>query len=87
MFAFGSSWFLVSLLTRNDREALEAVGQIMAVGFLVELAQCVLYSHGRVFEWWDIRDDAVGIAVAFLAVHLARLVRRRLLPQSGSVDR
>jgi hypothetical protein len=87
MFAFGSSWFLVSLLTRNDREALEAVGQIMAVGFLVELAQCVLYSHGRVFEWWDIRDDAIGIAVAFLAVHLARLVRRRLLPQSGSVDR
>jgi hypothetical protein len=76
MFAFGSSWFLVSLLARNSREALEGVGEIMAVGFLVELAQDVLYSHGRVFEWWDIRDDAIGIAVAFVLVLLASRGRR-----------
>jgi hypothetical protein len=79
IFAFGSRWLLVSLLARNNREALEAVGEIMAVGFLVELAQCVIYSNGRVFEWWDIRDDAIGIAVAFLAVQLIRRVRRSLL--------
>jgi hypothetical protein len=86
MFAFGSSWVLVSLLARNNREELEAAGEIMTVGFLVELAQYVLYSHGRVFEWWDIRDDAMGIAVTFLAVHLIRWARRRLLPQSSRVD-
>jgi hypothetical protein len=79
MFAFGSSWFLVSLLTRNTREALEGVGEVMAVGFLVELAQYVLYSHGHVFEWWDIRDDAIGIAVAFVAVSLVSPGRRSLL--------
>ena len=76
MFAFGSSWFLVSLLTRNNREALEAVGEIMAVGVLVELAQDALYSQGRVFEWWDIRDDAIGIALAFVAVSLVGRGRR-----------
>ena len=81
MFAFGSSWLLVSLLACNHREALEAVGEIMAVGFLVELAQYVLYSHGRVFEWWDIRDDAIGIAVAVCFI----LLLRRLVQQGRPV--
>ena len=78
MFAFGSSWFLVSLLAFNNREALEAAGEILAVGFLVELTQFVVYSHGHMFEWWDIRDDAIGIAVTLLAVQLVRRGRRLL---------
>ena len=37
VFTFGSSCFLVSLLARNNREALEAAGEMLAVGFLAEL--------------------------------------------------
>ena len=76
IFAFGSSWFLVSLLARNNREELEAAGEILVVGFLVELTQCVVYSNGHVFEWWDIRDDAIGISAAFLVVQMVRQGRR-----------
>jgi hypothetical protein len=70
VFAFGSSCLLVSLLARNNREELQAAGEMLAVGFLAELGQYVAYSHGKVFEWWDIRDDAIGITVAFFAAHL-----------------
>ncbi len=86
MFAFGSSWFFVTVLTRNKWEALGAAGEIMAVGFLVELTQYVAYSHGHVFEWWDIRDDAIGIVVVCLVVQLVRRGRRLLL-QSSRVER
>ena len=44
--------------------------EILAVGFLVELGQYVVYFHSKVFEWWDIRDDAIGITVAFIVVQL-----------------
>ena len=69
-FAFGTSCFLVSLLARNRREEFQAAGEALALGFFVELAQDIVYAHGRVLEWWDIRDDAIGITVAFLAIQL-----------------
>jgi hypothetical protein len=46
----------------------------MAVGCIVELTQYFLYPHRHVFEWWDVRDDAIGIAVAFLFVQIASRV-------------
>jgi hypothetical protein len=78
--AFGSSCLLASLLARNNREQVEVAGEILGVGFLVELGQCVVYFHGHVFEWWDIRDDAIGITVAFLAGQLIYR-SRHLLPR------
>lgn len=80
LLAFGSSYFLLSLLAWNRREELETAGEVLAVGCLVELAQDVMYSHGEFFEWWDVRDDAIGIAVAFLAIQLMR----RITPPLGS---
>ena len=74
--AFGSAWLLVSFLTVSNREALLAAGEVLAVGFLIELAQDIVYSHGKTFEWWDIRDDALGIGAVFATVLLARWVRR-----------
>jgi hypothetical protein len=70
VFAFGSSCFLLTLLAMNRREQLQAAGEVLLVGCLVELAQDVMYSHGKIFEWWDVRDDAIGIALAFLAIQL-----------------
>jgi hypothetical protein len=69
-FAFGSSFFLLSLLATGSREELEAAGEVMAIGCIVELAQYLISDHRYIFEWWDVRDDAIGIAVVFLLVQI-----------------
>jgi hypothetical protein len=74
-FAFGTSCFLVSLLACNRREEFQAAGETMAVGFLVELAQDMVYAHGRVLEWWDVRDHDIGITVVFLAIQLIHRIQ------------
>jgi hypothetical protein len=76
LFAFGSSFFLLSLLATSRREEVEAAGEVMAVGCLVELTQYFLYPYRHVFEWWDVRDDAIGIAVTFLFIQIASRVSR-----------
>jgi hypothetical protein len=71
-FAFGSSFFLLSLLAAGRREQLEAAGEVMAIGCMVELIQYFAYSHGHAaFEWWDVRDDAIGIVSTFMLVQVA----------------
>ena len=46
----------------------------MTIGCIVELIQYFVYSHRHTFEWWDVRDDAVGIAVALLLVQIANRI-------------
>jgi hypothetical protein len=77
--AFGSSFLVLSLLATGRREQSEAGGDVLAIGCIVEVIQYFVYSHRQVFEWWDVRDDAIGIAVAFLLVQIASLVARRSL--------
>jgi hypothetical protein len=74
-FAFGSSFLVLSLLTMRTREELEAAAEIMLIGCVVELAQYFVYSHRHVFEWWDVRDDAVGIVAAFVLLQIARRIK------------
>jgi hypothetical protein len=86
---FGSARFLVSLLAWNRREESQAAGEVSAIGCLVELTQDIFYSHGNLFEWWDVRDDAIGIALAFVTIQLIHrtcqaAVFRRKAPASYS---
>lgn len=67
---FGSICFLASLASRNRREALQTGAEVLAVACAVELAQDFFYMQGNVFEWWDVRDDALGIVVAFAVIQL-----------------
>jgi hypothetical protein len=67
---FGSTCLLVSLLAWNRREELQAAGEVLVIGCLIELAQDIVYLHGNLFEWWDVRDDAIGIALAFITIRL-----------------
>jgi hypothetical protein len=76
---------LVSLLACDRREELQAAGETMAVGILVELAQDIVYAHGRALEWWDIRDDAIGITVAFVAIQLIHRIHAQRLRVVTSV--
>jgi len=76
--AFGSSFLVLSLLAARRREELEAAGKLMSIACIVELSQYFIYSHRQVFEWWDVRDDAIGITVAFVLVQIARRARLAL---------
>ena len=69
---FGSTYFLVSLLALDAWDEIAAAGEVLALAGLIELAQDILYAHGKTFEWWDVRDDAIGILIAFLAVRIIR---------------
>ncbi len=46
----------------------------MTIGCIVELAQYFIYSYRYGFEWWDVRDDAIGIVVTFLLVQIVNRV-------------
>jgi hypothetical protein len=74
-FAFGSSFLVLSLLASGKGETIQAAGEAIAIGSIVEITQCVVYSHFHMFEWWDIRDDAIGISAAFLLVLIASRVK------------
>jgi hypothetical protein len=73
--AFGSSFLVLSLLATERRLQLEAAVEVMAIGCIVEVIQYFVYSHRQVFEWWDVRDDVIGISLAFLIVQIARQVK------------
>jgi len=73
--AFGSSFLVLSLLATGRREQLEAAVEIMTIGCIVEIIQFLVYSHRQVFEWWDVRDDAIGIVVGFLLLQIASRVK------------
>ncbi|MDP8989568.1 MAG: hypothetical protein M3N41_05735 [Acidobacteriota bacterium] len=74
-FAFGSSFLVLSLLGTGRREHIEAAVEVVAIGCIVEVIQYFVYSHRQMFEWWDVRDDAVGVSSAFLLVQIAVLVK------------
>jgi hypothetical protein len=41
-----------------------------------------VYSHRQVFEWWDVRDDAIGIVVGFLLLQIASRVKLAVASRS-----
>lgn len=76
--AFGSSCFFLGLLASNRRAQYRSAVEILLLAALIELAQDLIYAHGKMFEWWDLRDDAIGI---LLAVLVLRLIGAAATPQ------
>jgi hypothetical protein len=65
---FGFTALLLLIQSWNSRQyALSTVAPI-GLGLSLELAQFVIF--GGVFEWWDVRDDSIGVfaALGFFAV-------------------
>ena len=62
MFSFTASLFL--LLARSSRAEVGSVVMVMLLGAAVEFAQHWIYQF--TFEWWDVRDDSVGVLGAYL---------------------
>ena len=51
-------------------------GNSLGFALTLELLQYHIFHYHRVhqpFEWWDIRDDSVGLLLALLAVRFTRL--------------
>ena len=65
---FGATAILFLLISQTRRQEWIAVAGALGIGVAVEILQCL--SDGY-FEWWDLRDDALGILVAFFLFRLA----------------
>lgn len=77
--AFGSSFLVLSRLAGGKREELLAAVEIVGIGCAVEVVQCGQFywqAHRMAFEWWDIRDDAIGVAAALVLLWVSEAVRR-----------
>ncbi len=60
MVIFGATGLLFLLLADRPKDQVRAVGSALSLGFGIELTQFAV-GFSRVFEWWDLRDDAIGI--------------------------
>lgn len=68
LIAFGATALLFLLISNTRRQEWIAVSGAFALGLSLETLQCL--SDGY-FEWWDLRDDALGILLAFALFRMA----------------
>jgi len=73
---FGVTALLFLLPTDRPRSQALAVGAAFLLGCAIEVTQFAI-TFAPMLEWWDVRDDAIGIAGALLIF----LVCRRALPK------
>jgi hypothetical protein len=74
--AFGALALLLLPLARNRRETWLITGAIFCVACGMELLQYHVFVFRRdrlPVEWWDIRDNTVGLLLALLVVQFTRL--------------
>jgi hypothetical protein len=72
--SFGATAALYMVLARTAAGEIRAALAAMVLGLSIETLQHWIYGGGM--EWWDVRDDAIGIAVALLLVRIAARVTR-----------
>jgi hypothetical protein len=73
---FGILGLVLLPLGRSRLEKLLIAVTIFAFGFGLELLQYFVFHYSyskQPLEWWDVRDNAVGLMLALLAVGFTRL--------------
>lgn len=68
---FGIAELLLLFLVTNRRQEAYRLIAVVGLGLGLELTQHFFLS-GRYFEWWDVRDDVIGIFTALLVVDITR---------------
>jgi len=68
---FGIGELLLLFLATNRRQEASRVIGVVSLGLGLELTQYFVLS-ARYFEWWDVRDDVIGIVTALLLVDITR---------------
>lgn len=72
--AFGVPALMLLRLARSFKQRWAASLIVVCFALAIETAQHLIYGHA--FEWWDVRDDAIGLLIAVL---LNRWTRARWL--------
>ncbi|HWE50318.1 MAG TPA: hypothetical protein VG273_11035 [Bryobacteraceae bacterium] len=62
---FGATALLLLALARTGKEEWKAVGGVFCLAVAIEISQFLIY-HLAAFEWWDVREDSIGAAIALL---------------------
>ncbi len=64
--SFGAAGVMLFALSRNAKQASTAALGIFCLAVAIETSQRLLYKHP--FEWWDVRDDTIGVALAWMLI-------------------
>ena len=67
--SFGATALLFLLISNTRRQEWVSVFAVFGLGLILETLQCLLFDG--YMEWWDIRDDALGISITFLLFRMA----------------
>jgi len=62
--AFGAAAVMLFVLSRNGKQISTAALGVFCLVLAIETGQHLLYKNP--FEWWDVRDDTIGIALAWM---------------------
>lgn len=76
--AFGSTAFLLLLIGRSTKQRILGPLGVIALGIAIEYMQNWIF--GCPLEWWDMRDDALAVAAAWLIGQWAA-IRRALIAE------
>jgi hypothetical protein len=60
--AFAATGLLLFALSQDRKKEWKAAFSVLCLAIGIETAQYVLYRGA--FEWWDVRDDAIGLLIA-----------------------
>jgi hypothetical protein len=64
--SFGAAGLMLFALSRNAKQASTAALGIFCLTVAIETSQHLLYKNP--FEWWDVREDTIGIAFAWMLI-------------------
>ena len=73
---------LFHTIARDLWQRVAVAGSVFTLGVALEVAQYVYYDNP--LEWWDIRDDGLGVLAAVLATWLANYLRARAATSSST---
>jgi hypothetical protein len=78
---FGGAELLLLFLATSRRQQAHRVIDMVSLGLGIELTQHFVLGS-RYLEWWDVRDDVIGIFTALIIVDITR-VGKWLLRERG----
>jgi VanZ family protein len=81
---FGATAVLLMTLARNRREEWIAAACVVGLAVAIEFAQWGIYRMPG-FEWWDVREDSLGILLGLVLVRYSGV--RDLILDAGAVER
>ncbi len=85
LFTFALIAGLLSLGSLRFRGELLSCVAALALGYGIEVTQWSVGLSER-FEWWDVKDDLLGVAFAFVAVQLLNFFSRRVPEPPSKAD-